>query len=136
MRNKYVAPSTCWSAPLEDCITRNIPLPHKTLKELWETSKFLSANDAISVLIGGNYCGKGIDMAYTVTIISCKNGTLLKYSWKTYALFDGICSHTLAVAEKRGEFKSVLDKYWTTEWNSLKQNNISSCTKESRWEVS
>ena len=41
-------------------------------------------------------------MAYNVTLTSCKNGTLLKCSCKTYALFDGICSHMLAVTEKRG----------------------------------
>ena len=59
-------------------------------------------------------------MAYTVTLISCKNGTLLKCSFKTYALFDSICSHMLVVAEKRGELKSVLDKYSATGRNSNK----------------
>ena len=59
-------------------------------------------------------------MAYTVTLTPSKNGTLLKCSWKTYTLFDGICSHMLVVAEKRGEFKSVLDKYSATEQNSNK----------------
>ena len=47
--------------------TRNIPLLQETLKELWAISEFLLGNDAISVLIGGNYCVKGVDMAYTVT---------------------------------------------------------------------
>ena len=107
---KNAAPSTCLSVPLEDCDIRNIPLPDGALKELWATSDFLLANDAISILSGGNYCMKGVDMAYTVTLTSCKNGTLLKCSCKTYALFDGICSHILGVAEKRGELKSVLDK--------------------------
>ena len=59
-------------------------------------------------------------MAYTVTLTSCKNGTLLKCSWKTYTLFDGICSHILAVIEKIGEFKSVSDKYSATGRNSSK----------------
>ena len=67
VRTKYAAPPTCLFVPLEDCNTRNIPLPHGTLKELWVTSEFLLANDAIFVLIGGNYCVKGVDMAYTVT---------------------------------------------------------------------
>ena len=93
--------------PLEDCDIRNIPLPHGTLKELWAISEFLLANDAIFVLIGGNSCVKGVDMAYTVILKSCKNGTLLKCTCKTYALFDGICPHILTVAEKRGELKSV-----------------------------
>ena len=100
VRTKYAAPPTCLSVPLEDCNTRNIPLPQKTSKELWATSEFLLANDATSVLIGGNYCVEGVDMVYTVTLASCKNGTLLKCSCKTYALFDGICSHMLAVPEK------------------------------------
>ena len=126
---KNAAPSTCLSVPLEDCDIRNIPLPDGALKELWATSEFLLANDAISILIGGNYCMKGVDMAYTVTLTSCKNGTLLKCSCKTYALFDSICSHILAVAEKRGELNYVLDKYSAKE---PKQNNISSCTKKSR----
>ena len=63
---------------------------------------------------------KGVDIAYTVTLKSCKNGTLLKCTCKTYALFDGICSHILAAAEKRWELKSVLDKYTTTGRNSIK----------------
>ena len=50
----------------------------------------------------------------------CKNETLLKCSCKTYALFDGICSHILGVAEKRGELKSVLDKQSATGRNSNK----------------
>ena len=83
MGNKIAAPSTWLSVPLEDCDIRNIPLPHETLKELWGTSEFLLANDAISVLSGGNYCVKGVDMAYTVTLKSCKNGTLLKCTCKT-----------------------------------------------------
>ena len=120
VRIKYAAPSTCLSVPLEDCNTRNIPLPHGTLKELWETSEFLLPNDAISVLIGGNYCAKGVDMAYTVTLRSCKNGTPLKCLCKTYALSDGFCSHMLAVADKRGELKSVLDKYSATGRNPNK----------------
>ena len=90
------------------------------MKELWATAEFLLANDAISVLIGGNYYVKGVDMAYTVTLKSCKNGTLLKYTCRTYALFDGICSHILAVAEKRGKLKSILDKYSATGGNSHK----------------
>ena len=106
VRTKYAAHPTCLSVTLENCNTRNIPLPQETLKELWATSEFLLANDAISVLIGGNYCVK-VDMAFTVPLTSCKNGTLLKCSCKTYALFDGICSHMLAVPEKRGELKSV-----------------------------
>ena len=117
---KNAAPSTCLSVPLEDCDIRNIPLPDGALKELWATSDFLSANDAISILIGGNYCMKGVDMAYTVTLTSCKNGTLLKCSCKTYALFDGICSHILAVVEKRGELNYVLDKYAATGGNPNK----------------
>ena len=126
---KNAAPSTCLSVPLENRDIRNILLPHGALKELWATSEFLLANDAISIWIGGNYCMKGVDMAYTVTLTSCKNGTLLKCSCKTYALFDGICSHILAVAEKRGELNYVLDKYSAKK---PKQNNISSCTKKSR----
>ena len=63
VRIKYAAGSSCLSVPLEDSNTRNILLPHKTLKELWETFEFLLAYDAISVLIGGNYCVKGVDMA-------------------------------------------------------------------------
>ena len=71
-------------------------------------------------MIGGNSCVKGVDMAYTVILKSCQNGTLLKCTCKTYALFDGICSHILAVAEKRGELKSVLDKYSATGGSSNK----------------
>ena len=37
-----------------------------------------------------------------------------------HALFDGICSHILAVAEKRGELKSFSDKYSATGGNSNK----------------
>ena len=37
-----------------------------------------------------------------------------------YALFDGICSHIFAVAEKKGELKSFSDKYSTTGGNSNK----------------
>ena len=115
---KNAKTSTCSSLPLEDCDIRNIPLPHGTLKELWVTCEFLLANDAISILIGGNYCVKGVDMAYTASLTFCKNGTLLKCSCKTYAFFDGICSHILAVAEKREELKSVLDKYSATGGSS------------------
>ena len=50
----------------------------------------------------------------------CKNETLLKCSCKTYALFDGICSHILAVVEKRGELNYVLDKYAATGGNPNK----------------
>ena len=124
---KNAKTSTCSSVPLEDCDIRNIPLPHGTLKELWVTCEFLLANDAISILIGGNYCVKGVDMAYTASLTFCNSafsltfcnsGTLLKCSCKTYAFFDGICSHILAVAEKRGELKSVLDKYSATGGSS------------------
>ena len=34
LRIKYAAPSTWLSLPMEDCNTRNILLPHGTLKEL------------------------------------------------------------------------------------------------------
>ena len=96
MGNKKAASSVCLSVPLEDCDIQKILLLHGTWKELWATFEFLLANDAISVLIGENYCVKGVDMAYTVTLKSCKNGTLLKCNRRKF-----------------------------------KQNNISSCTKES-----
>ena len=40
VRIEYAAPLNCFSLPLEDCNTRNILLPHRTLKELWATSEF------------------------------------------------------------------------------------------------
>ena len=101
MENKNATPSTCLSKPLEDCDLQNIPLRHGTLKELWATSELLLVNDAISVLIGGNYCLKGVDIANTVTLKPYINSTIFKCSCKTYALFDGSCSHILVVAEKK-----------------------------------
>lgn len=64
---------------------------------------------------------KRVDVVYTVTLTFCKHGTLFKCSCKIYALFDCICSHILARAEKKGKLKSILDKCSATGQTQARQ---------------
>ena len=50
MENKNASPSACSSVPLEESDIGNISLLYGILRELWSTSEFLLASDAISIL--------------------------------------------------------------------------------------
>ena len=103
-------PSTyAFSVPLEQSSLQKY-LPLSSIKELWATAEFILVNGKTFVLLSGNYSVCDFDQAYNVKNVS---GNRLMYSCdcEKFKSFDGLCGHVLAVAEKEGVSKMLLDRY-------------------------
>ena len=96
-------PSTyAFSVPMEQSSLQKY-LPLSSIKELWATAEFIFLNGKIFVLLSRNYSVCNFDQAITNV-----SGNRLMYLCDC---FDGLCGHVLAVAEKEGVSKMLLDRY-------------------------
>ena len=97
------------SISLKECVVINV-LPLGTLEGLWERTKFLISNRSVIQLINGDFCVTDTEKAFNVKE---RKSPKLTYTCDCtkFQQLDGICSHVMAVAERKGSLSCVLEYY-------------------------
>ena len=88
----------------------NNVLPLSALEGLWERTKFLISNRSVIQLINGDFCVTDTEKAFNVKE---RKSPKLTYTCDCtkFQQLDGICSHVMAVAERKGSLSCVLEYY-------------------------
>ena len=97
------------SISLKECALINV-LPLGTLEGLWERTKFLISNRSVIQLINGDFCVTNTEKAFNVKE---RKSFKLTYTCDCikFQQLDGIYSHVMAVAERKGSLSRVLEYY-------------------------
>ena len=95
------------SISLKECALINV-LPLSTLEGLWERTKFLISNRSVIQLINGDFCVINAEKAFNVKE---RKSHKLTYTCGCTKFQQLICSHVMAVAERKSSLSYVLEYY-------------------------
>ena len=111
------------SISLKECALINVLLL-STLDRLWERTKFLISNRSAIQLINGDFCVTDTEKAFNVKE---RKSPKLTYTCDCtkFQQLDGICSHVMAVAERKGSLSCALGYYQEQGANTNKIINVS-----------
>ena len=113
------------SISLKECVVINV-LPLGTLEGLWERTKFLISNRSVIQLINGDFCVINAEKAFNVKE---RKSHKLTYTCGCTKFQQLICSHVMAVAERKSSLSYVLEYYQEQGANT---NKIMCCYQTGR----
>ena len=95
---------------------------------LWEITKFLISNRSVIQLINGDFCVINAEKAFNVKE---RKSHKLTYTCGCTKFQQLICSHVMAVAERKSSLSYVLEYYQEQGANT----NKIMCYQTGRWEI-